>query len=1769
MKPKPVLRALLLGSALLASQSLHAVTYYWDNTSPLDATGFGAAGGTWGTDAKWSASSTGTDSISISATSTSDDLFFGTNTTGNGLGTGTITVSGTVQAKSLAFGTQSGTITFSGGIINLAAAGGINLGGKTVNMGSALSGAGTSLAINGGGILNFSTGTAGFGAGGTASVSGGTVVRFSSGGTNGLGGSTGYAIDLGDATTGGTLQIANSGSVSNAINVVAGSGTRTLANNGNPTVSFTGAFTINENLAINWTGGSSSNGLTISGTNTKTIATGKTVTFTNSGTGGTLTDSAVWTGLGKITYTGSSPNTITVSGAKTHSGGSTLGAMSGTGVIAVTSSSAGAANAPTDGPFGTGTLSIAATKVRAGIAAGITIHNPITFTGDPTFTTAASEKSLIFTGNADLNGAARTLTVETGSTVAGEFVEFQGVISGANGIVKAGAGTLKLSGANTYIGLTTISAGALRITDPGSLGSTLAGVLVNGTTPATGVARLELSGGITVTGKAVTIKGGGNFVGALSSFSGINEWTGNVTVDAAGTRIGATAGASLEVSGVIDSGSNAYGLTIRTGDINSPVILSGANTYLGDTSISVGKLQLDGGDNRLPILTKLILGGGANITEFDLNGRNQEIAGLSLGASPTAVNSVNNSSGTASTLTVNAASASSFAGIIKGNLGLIKTGADTLTLAGANSYTGTTIVNAGKLVLSSAQSGTGALTVNAGATLGITASGTSQLAPASLTIANPCSLEFNNLQNVGTTLAPLLPTAAVGSVSGITVNIGSTLGAPLSGFSYPLLGNQGGTTAGYTLGTQPAGVIGHLAVSGNTLIYVVDSAPADLWTGADGTNPTWWDINTTSNWGGTATGGKYTDGDVVAFNDTAATTTVEIKAPVSPAALNFNNSSKNYTLSGSGVNVIGGGATLSKFGGGTVTLSGEHTFSGGTSLVAGQLNINSGGSSAANSAIGTGPLTISGGTIDNTSGANITLLPVIAQNWNGNFTYAGSANSLNLGTGAVTLDATRQVTVTANTLTVGGVISGAGGLTKTGNGTLALNANSLYSGPTTINAGTLSLSDGSSATGGFQNTSAVSIAAGATLAINRTGSTSQGATSALGNVPISGDGSLSMSGGAGAGILGLSLANTYTGGTSLTGGTINANNNSALGTGAVTIGSNAIRLSVSDGRTLANNITINGGAGASGRGLIENSSTGNATLAGGTITINGTPVAGGHFAAASTGTLTVANPINSTVPVIFRLGTGIFSGGGSYSDFGIYSGTVRLGANNGLSTSAKVDLGSIGTVNFDLAGFSQSLSGLTKNTNGATVGNSVSSGTSTLTTTGTSSFAGVIADNFGTGTGKVELKVNDGSLTLTGANTFSGDITIDGGILIGAGATNSPGVTVLGSRLNSRTITVNSGGTLRFDSGNILGTSHISTTAPTLVINSGGQVTNAAPASNNPINDLQINGGTLAATSGSTSGYAAWNLNGSITTTGVSTISTSDPVNGTVMLKSTGDKTSTFDVTGTLTVSAPLVENSADSNIAKLVKTGSGTMTLTAANTYTDTTTVSAGTLALVGGSQASPIIVSSGASLGFTLGSSTTSTSSVDLTNGTVKITGTVDNVSSYTLMTAAGGIIGTPALDSPIANYTLEIQESGTKLVLFHTSSGSAYATWSGGAAANLDSNNDGVRNGVAWALGAANPNVNAINLLPVSNTTSDPAYLIFSYNRSDLANADPNTTIQVQYGNNLAGWTQAIHDGNNVVIQVTEGSPTDAIVVKLKRSSLSAAGKLFARLHVTVTP
>ena len=276
---------------------------------------------------------------------------------------------------------------------------------------------------------------------------------------------------------------------------------------------------------------------------------------------------------------------------------------------------------------------------------------------------------------------------------------FAGTISGTGSLSNIGIGTLTLNEANTYAGPTTISAGAIKVLHANALGTAATGTVVNGTTSGSASnARLELEGGITITGEPLAINGAGNYFGALSSTSGNNIWEGNVTIGSAGTRLGATTGNTLTVSGIIDSGSVETGLIIRTQDLASKVILSGPNTYLGDTSVLIGKLQLDGGNNRLPVTTRLSMGSsGTNPdAEFDLNGRNQQVAGLVL-TGTASKNSVNNSSPTLSTLTVNTEVPSSFDAILKGNLALVKTGPGILALSGPNTFTGSTRIEQGVL----------------------------------------------------------------------------------------------------------------------------------------------------------------------------------------------------------------------------------------------------------------------------------------------------------------------------------------------------------------------------------------------------------------------------------------------------------------------------------------------------------------------------------------------------------------------------------------------------------------------------------------------------------------------------------------------------------------------------------------------------------------------------------------------------------------------------------------------------------------------------------------------------------------------------------------------------------------------------------------------------------------------------------------------------------------------------------------------------------------
>ena len=246
------------------------------------------------------------------------------------------------------------------------------------------------------------------------------------------------------------------------------------------------------------------------------------------------------------------------------------------------------------------------------------------------------------------------------------------------------------------------------------------------------------------------------------------------------------------------------------------------------------------------------------------------------------------------------------------------------------------------------------------------------------------------------------------------------------------------------------------------------------------------------------------------------------------------NSTYLTTFSGSG-NIIqtgvfgngSGGITYS--GTGTLTLNQANTYTGGTTLIAGTLNINNA------SALGTvaGNFTINGGTIDNTSGADITTVsyPLVL---NIDFTYSGSVpRNLNLGTGNVTLSANRQITVSAGTLTIGGIINdNTKDITKAGSGTLSFGGNAITLNNMTINAGTLTSTSGTMNLAGNYSNSGTFSANGGTVNLNGT------ATQAIGGSTLTSFNSLTINNSSGIVIGGnITVAGTLT----FTNGTITTN----------------------------------------------------------------------------------------------------------------------------------------------------------------------------------------------------------------------------------------------------------------------------------------------------------------------------------------------------------------------------------------------------------------------------------------------------------------------------------------------------------------------------------------------------------------------------------------------------------------------------------------------------
>ena len=429
-----------------------------------------------------------------------------------------------------------------------------------------------------------------------------------------------------------------------------------------------------------------------------TLASGATVNFSGAGgtfgTGGAVRTLDIGTGslldfgtqaMSTVAGTGFIKNgagvLATAGGA--FSGGFTLNA--GTVIMRGVDAMGGSASNVLTLNGGTvasnGTRTIANTKYGGGIVIG----------GDVQFgelatvnTLASSTANLSFANNVSLGTGVKTFTLGNNGvqTFSGTISNTSGGITFSANAGLTGAGRFDITGtANSFTGPININAGEVRFSADGSLGN-----------PA----------------NTIVIDGGRLATASAASYT-ITSGRGIAVGDGAGTSISTTGAGTLTYNGVIANKTSETGSWAKQGA--GTLVLGGVSTYTGNTAIEAGLLQLAVGNDRLPTGTVVSLGSiGTTLGTLDLNGQNQRIAGLVSTTGTVASGTVKNTvtSGTAATLDINVAEGTTKSygdgtaansGVITGLLALTKSGLGTQVLGDANTYSGTTTVNAGTLAV--------------------------------------------------------------------------------------------------------------------------------------------------------------------------------------------------------------------------------------------------------------------------------------------------------------------------------------------------------------------------------------------------------------------------------------------------------------------------------------------------------------------------------------------------------------------------------------------------------------------------------------------------------------------------------------------------------------------------------------------------------------------------------------------------------------------------------------------------------------------------------------------------------------------------------------------------------------------------------------------------------------------------------------------------------------------------------------------------------------
>ncbi|EDY3067281.1 autotransporter-associated beta strand repeat-containing protein [Salmonella enterica] len=1190
------------------------------------------------------------------------------------------------------------------------------------------------------------------------------------------------ALGTGNVTDNATLEMNTGGDFDNAI-----SGSGQVVKSGDETLTLSGANS--------YTGGTTISGGTLVASNVEALGTGDITdnATLELSTGGDFANNIG--GTGSVVKSGD--KTLTLSGSNTYTGGTTI---SGGTLVATNVEALGTGNVTdnatlelsTGGDFannigGTGSV------VKSGDET-LTLSGANSYTGGTTIsggTLVATNVDALGTGDVTDNA---TLELNTGG-------DFTNNISGSGQVVKSGDKTLTLSGINSYTGGTTISGGTLIATHVNALGT---GAIDNRAS-----LLLDASGQFTVT-DLTTESGGNTEIGAGSTLQATtltqksdSTLTINLNSNTADPVIHAASQVSLAgtlditgVGDVLDSD------PASTDDLDTFTLIASDKTIAGDfEKLTVAGMDADLADfitvdgriddtgKQYELTTALTWYADRDDAVTDAHGT----FNLTNADGSFAVNTVLENVDA----TLDPASATGWDGT-----SLIKQGAGTLILNAENTYTGGTTISGGTLVATNVDAlGSGDVTddatleLNTGGTFDNAISGSGQVVKSGddvLTLSGANSYSGGTLISDGTLVASNVEALGSGDVTDnatLELNTGGTFDNAISGSGkVEKSGDDALTLSGantYTGGTL---------ISDGTLVAsnvealgtgdVTDNAVLELNTGGDFDNAISGSGQVEKSGDGTLTlsgSNTYTGGTTI--NDgTLIATSVD--------ALGSGDVTDNATLElntgGTFDNAISGSGQVVKSGDETLTLSGANSYTGGTLISSGTLVAND------VNALGTGDVTDNavlelntGGDFDNAisgsgqvvkSGDETLTLSGANSYTGGTLISSGTLVASNveaLGTGDVTNDAVLE-------LNTGGdfdnAISGSGQVVKSGDETLTLSGANSYTGGTTISGGTLVATNVEAlGTGDVTNN--------ATLELN-TGGTFDNAISGSGQVVKSGDDVLTLSG-----------ANSYSGGTLISDGTLVASNVEALGTGDVT---DDATLELNTGGTFDNAIGGSGNVVKSGADTLtlsgSNSYTGGTTISGGTLVASNVEAlgtgdvtnnatlelnTGGDFINNIGGTGRVEKSGDDTLTLS---GSNTYTGGTLISDGTLVASNVEALGTGDITDNAVLELNTGGDFDNAISGSGQvvksgdetlTLSGSNTYTGGTTIsGGTLIAGRVEALGSGDVTDNAVLELNTGgtfdnaiSGSGQV-VKSGDKTLTLSGANSYTGGTTISGGTLV-------------------------------------------------------------------------------------------------------------------------------------------------------------------------------------------------------------------------------------------------------------------------------------------------------------------------------------------------------------------------------------------------------------------